>query len=77
MHQAEKTSKEQSLIPRLAAGGFKDITRIASSSPAMWRDILLHNKEVLLNQLERWQIEMQTVANLHSIRGWRKNISVL
>ena len=51
VHQAEKTSQEQNLITRLAAGGFRDITRIASSSPKMWRDILLKNRDVLLKLL--------------------------
>lgn len=64
VHQAEKTSQIQTLIPRLAAGGFRDITRIASSSPAMWRDILLQNKEILLKLMGDWQDEMEKVKSL-------------
>jgi prephenate dehydrogenase len=64
VHQAEKSSQEQNLITRLAAGGFRDITRIASSSPTMWRDILLHNKEILLQLLTEWQQEMGEVADM-------------
>ena len=33
------------LMKLLAAGGFKDITRIASSSPTMWEHILMTNRE--------------------------------
>jgi prephenate dehydrogenase len=38
--------KEQFLS--LAAGGFKDTTRIAAGSPEMWRDIFLSNQEMVL-----------------------------
>ncbi|MCR4840768.1 MAG: prephenate dehydrogenase/arogenate dehydrogenase family protein [Lachnospiraceae bacterium] len=37
----------------LAAGGFKDITRIASSSPEMWRSIFLSNKDAVVAALEK------------------------
>ncbi len=58
VHRARKSNLENDLVSRLAAGGFRDITRIASSSPEMWRDILLHNKEMLVRQLEEWNEEM-------------------
>ena len=75
VHQAEKTSQEQNLVTRLAAGGFRDITRIASSSPTMWRDILLHNKEVLLQLLNEWQQEMKEVVIYWKSRMERKSIN--
>lgn len=61
VHQAAAAEEGSNLVSRLAAGGFRDITRIASSSPAMWRDILLHNREVLMDLLNSWQQEMQRV----------------
>ena len=36
---------ESGIMKLIAAGGFKDITRIASSSPVMWQQICLTNKE--------------------------------
>jgi prephenate dehydrogenase len=66
VHQAEKSSHKQGLVPRLAAGGFRDITRIASSSPQMWRDILLHNKKIMIDLLEEWKMEMDFVQDLLS-----------
>lgn len=64
VHQTKGLSGRHDLLPRLAAGGFRDITRIASSSPEMWRDILLHNKEVLIELLDLWRKEMDRVSRL-------------
>ncbi|WP_395068761.1 prephenate dehydrogenase [Paraburkholderia silvatlantica] len=35
-----------------AAGGFRDFTRIAASSPEMWRDVCLANRAALLAELD-------------------------
>ncbi|ULT55474.1 prephenate dehydrogenase [Neobacillus drentensis] len=64
VRQTERLSESEGLIPRLAAGGFRDITRIASSSPKMWKDILLHNREILIELLNQWLSEMNEVKTL-------------
>ncbi|EXJ14334.1 prephenate dehydrogenase [Imhoffiella purpurea] len=54
--------RENDEIFRYAAGGFRDFTRIASSSPVMWRDICLANREALSAMLARFGIEMTDLA---------------
>lgn len=49
------------LMKQLAAGGFKDITRIASSSPAMWQHICLKNRDYLSEILDGY-IKLLTQA---------------
>jgi prephenate dehydrogenase len=39
----------------LAGPGFRDFTRIAASSPEMWRDVLLANREEVLRQAQRFR----------------------
>lgn len=67
VHQVAKLEKEQPILANLAAGGFRDITRIASASPVMWRDILIHNKDTLLSLLTEWQEEMEHVKEMISV----------
>ncbi len=42
-----------------AAGGFKDFTRIASSSVEMWRDICMGNRDALLHYLNAYQLQLK------------------
>lgn len=49
----------------LAAGGFKDITRIASSDPTMWEHICKENKDEIIPVLEKYISDLQ---------NFRKNI---
>lgn len=46
---------EHGYMHTLAAGGFKDITRIASASPVMWQQICLSNKQPILDVLEYYK----------------------
>ena len=48
------TDTKDELMKNLAAGGFKDITRIASSSPTMWQHICLKNKENISRILDAY-----------------------
>ncbi|MDK2808894.1 MAG: prephenate dehydrogenase [Clostridiales bacterium] len=53
---------ESNQMLSLAAGGFKDITRIASSSPAMWQNICLTNPESILKFLKLFQASVDQVS---------------
>lgn len=42
-----------------AGAGFRDFTRIAASSPAMWRDVCLANRAALGQELQRYRAELE------------------
>jgi len=46
---------------RFAASGFRDFTRIAGSSPEMWRDIALANREAVLAELDAYLAALQSL----------------
>jgi len=48
----------------LAGPGFRDFTRIAASEPKVWRDILLANKQELLEQSQAFQRMLQSMEAL-------------
>lgn len=50
----------------LAAGGFKDITRIASSSPEMWQSICLENRDEILKVLSYYEQTLREFKSLIS-----------
>lgn len=54
-------SDEQAL--QLAAGGFRDMTRIASSPFSMWRDILIGNQGPVLDMLGHFTRRLQSMRN--------------
>ncbi len=58
--------KEKDTMRVLAAGGFRDITRIASSSPEMWEDIISSNSNLVVEILNTYE---------KILAGVRKSIS--
>lgn len=59
----QDSGDDTKVMRMLAAGGFKDITRIASSSPDVWQSILLSNKDAVLNCLRRYKEALDRVEN--------------
>lgn len=59
---------ERETMKTLAAGGFKDITRIASSSPIMWEQICMTNSENISFLLQKY---------IDNLRGIKKDIDTL
>ena len=62
----QESDDENEIMKTIAAGGFKDITRIASSSPVMWENICLSNQEQILKLLDNY---------IHTLEVMRTNIA--
>lgn len=52
MTLADARSEDHAALLRLAAGGFRDMTRIASGHPAIWPDICAENQRAILDALD-------------------------
>lgn len=56
---ARRDNRDQLLS--FAASGFRDFTRIAASSPEMWRDICMANRAALLDELGSYMQELEAI----------------
>jgi prephenate dehydrogenase len=52
MALADTRAEEHAALLRLAAGGFRDMTRIASGHPAIWPDICAANRDAIVGALD-------------------------
>ena len=71
-----RTSEDADTMRLLAAGGFKDITRIASSSPSLWESILSANTAFVLPTLRRY-ISLLTEAEQALVTDNKEEIRAL
>lgn len=52
MNEAAATAKDDAALLQLAAGGFRDMTRIAAGHPGIWPDVCVENREAILSALD-------------------------
>ncbi|MGX2973145.1 prephenate dehydrogenase [Helicobacter sp. T3_23-1059] len=64
--------EEPQNILALIGGGFKDMSRIAKSSPIMWRDVFAQNKDNLLESIESFGKEMLYAKTLVKEEKWEE-----
>ena len=62
MEQTAIYAQEHEMTRRFAAGGFRDMTRIAESEPGMWTSILLSNRKAILERIEDFKERLDEIG---------------
>ena len=62
MEQTASYAEEHEMARRFAAGGFRDMTRIAESEPGMWTSILLSNRETIIERIEDFKGRLDEIG---------------
>jgi prephenate dehydrogenase len=66
MGLAAARAESDSALLRLAAGGFRDMTRIAAGDPSMWLDICADNRDAILDVLDAF---IGSLASMREVVG--------
>jgi prephenate dehydrogenase len=61
MNEASQVAEQDAVLLQLAAGGFRDMTRIAAGDPAIWPDILFENRDAVVQSLESLEGRLKTL----------------
>ncbi|MGQ0743102.1 MAG: 3-phosphoshikimate 1-carboxyvinyltransferase [Acidimicrobiales bacterium] len=64
MNLATEDGQSEAALLDLAAGGFRDMTRVAAGHPAIWPDVCLQNSAAILACLDRLGTRLSGVGNL-------------
>jgi prephenate dehydrogenase len=66
MNEASRVAEQDAVLLQLAAGGFRDMTRVAAGDPSIWPDILFENRAAIsqsLSSLEGRLAALRTALN--------------
>ena len=67
MEQTASYAEEHEMARRFAAGGFRDMTRIAESEPGMWTSILLSNRDTIIERIEDFKGRLDEIGHAISV----------
>jgi prephenate dehydrogenase len=67
MNVADAGSDRHGVLLRLAAGGFRDMTRIASGHPAIWPDICVANRDAIVTALDEYLASLMRVREMVAV----------
>jgi len=66
MSIADERADEHAALLRLAAGGFRDMTRIAAGTPTIWPDICSENRGAIVDMIDQLTTELNRLRDLVS-----------
>lgn len=61
MNEAAQAAEEDAVLLQLAAGGFRDMTRVAAGDPTIWPDVLFENREAVTRALRSLEERLATL----------------
>jgi prephenate dehydrogenase len=64
MALAAEGAEEHAAVLRLAAGGFRDMTRVAAGHPGIWLDICAENRDAIVAALDRLLTALGTTRDM-------------
>jgi prephenate dehydrogenase len=62
--------EDKAHIVALAGGGFRDMSRLAKSSPEMWKDIFIENRDNLIDSLNAFRDEIKIARKMIKNEKW-------
>ncbi len=70
MNEASLVAEQDAVLLQLAAGGFRDMTRVAAGDPAIWPDLLFENRDAVAQSLESLEGRLKSLrmALLNDVR---------
>ena len=61
MNEAAQAAEEDAVLLQMAAGGFRDMTRVAAGDPTIWPDVLFENRAAISQTLRALEERLETL----------------